>query len=119
MIFFFILSIVHLVFYFFIKQTDFGNIFDVFESSPLFNFSVKKDCAGKSHITFHVWEGREKTSYYYYGGSLKTETKIVDVTNIDKINGYFFVTIIYHIKIYYIMDKLKKNVQVFTHKIVE
>ena len=90
MIFFFILSIVHLVFYFYIKQTDFGNIFDAFESSPLFNFSVEKDCAGKSHITFHVWEGREKTSYYYYGGSLKTETKIVDVTNIDKINGYFF-----------------------------
>ena len=69
MIFFFILSIVHLVFYFYIKQTDFGNIFDAFESSPLFNFSVEKDCAGKSHITFHVWEGREKTSYYYYGGS--------------------------------------------------
>ena len=90
MIFFFILSIVHLVFYFYIKQTDFGNIFDAFESSPLFNFSVEKDCAGKSHITFHVWEGREKTSYYYYGGSLHTETKIVDVTNIDKINGYFF-----------------------------
>ena len=90
MILFLILSIVHLVFYFYIKQTDFGNIFDAFESSPLFNFSVEKDCAGKSHITFHVWEGREKTYYYYYNGALRTETKIVDVTNIDKINGYYF-----------------------------
>ena len=42
MIFFFILSIVHLVFYFFIKQTDFGNIFDVFESSHFLILVLKK-----------------------------------------------------------------------------
>ena len=32
------IGVVHLVFYFYIKQSDFGNIFDLLESSPLFNF---------------------------------------------------------------------------------
>ena len=90
MILFLILSIVQFVFYFYMKQTDFGNIFDTFESSPLFDFSVETNCGSKSHITFHVWEGRKETSYYYYDGTIRSETKIVDVTNIDKINGQFF-----------------------------
>ena len=32
------IGVVHLVFYFYIKQSDFGNIFDLLDSSPLFNF---------------------------------------------------------------------------------
>ena len=31
-------GVVHLVFYFYIKQSDFGNIFDLLDSSPLLNF---------------------------------------------------------------------------------
>ena len=90
MILFLILSIIHLVFYFYIKQTDMENIFDSFESSPLFDFSVETYCADKSHITFHVWEGREETYYYYNNGKINSNTKIVDVTDIDKINGHYF-----------------------------
>ena len=39
-----IIAIVHFVFFFYIKETDFENIFDAFESSPLFNFSIETTC---------------------------------------------------------------------------
>ena len=50
-----LIGIAHLVLYFFIKETDFNNIFDTFESSPLFDFSIDDNCGIKSHIIFHVW----------------------------------------------------------------
>ena len=80
---FLIITIVHFVFYFVIKETDFENIFDVFESSPLFDFRIDSNCGAYSHIIFHTWEGRkEKKS--------RSSTIIVDRTDIDKINGYYF-----------------------------
>ena len=85
-----LISITHLVFFFYVKQSDFGNIFDTFDSSPLFNFSIGTSCGVKSHITFHVWEGRKETESYYSGGHYHTRTKTVDKTNIDKINGNLF-----------------------------
>ena len=63
-------------------------MFDTFDSSPLFDFSVDINCGSKSHITFHVWEGREETEHHYY--STRSRTKIVDKTNIDIINGNYF-----------------------------
>ena len=87
---FLIITIVHFVFYFVIKETDFENIFDVFESSPLFNFRIDSNCGAYSHIIFHTWEGREEEEYYYSNGRIHSRTKIVDRTDIDKINGLYF-----------------------------
>ena len=81
-----LIMIVHFVFFFLIKETDFGNIFDAFESSPLFDFSIDDNCGMKSSIIFHTWEGWKKVSY----GFLSSKTKIVDRTNIKKINGKYF-----------------------------
>ena len=80
---FLIITIVHFIFYFLIKETDLGNIFDAFESSPLFDFRIDSDWGASSHITFHVWEGRQEKKY-------KKKTIIVDRTYIDKINAYYF-----------------------------
>ena len=78
------IGVVHLVFFFYIKQSDFGNIFDLLDSSPLFNFRLDNSGCGKdSHLIFHVWEGRKQ------GGRL-TKTEILDKTDIDRINGYYF-----------------------------
>ena len=89
-ILFLCLAIIHLILFTYIEETDFENIFDVFESSPLFDFSISKNCGSKSHITFHVWEGRLDYYSYYKDGRYHTESKVVDKTNIDKINGYYF-----------------------------
>ena len=89
-IIFLLLSVLHFVFCFFIKESDFGNVFDTLESSPLFNFQLNKtNCLWNSYIIFHKWEGRIKRSFYYHNG-IRSSTKIVDETNIDKINGYKF-----------------------------
>ena len=86
----FIIAIVHFVFFFYIKETDFENIFDAFESSPLFDFSIRPTCGSNSHIVFHTWEGREEKDYYYSNGRRRSRTKIVDVTDISAINGHLF-----------------------------
>ena len=81
-----ILAIFHLVSYFYIKETDFNNIFDALESSPLFKFRIDTTCGANDPIIFHVWEGRKVYSGY---GKHKT-TKILDKTDITKINGIMF-----------------------------
>ena len=86
----FIFGIIHFVFYFYIKETDFNNIFDVFESSPLFEFSIGNNCGEKDHIVFHVWQGREVTDYYYSNGHHRSRTETVAITDITKINGNYF-----------------------------
>ena len=85
-----IIAIVHFVFFFLIKETDFENIFDTFESSPLFDFNIGTICGANSHVVFHTWKGREEIDYYYANGHTRSRTKIVDVTDITKINGYLF-----------------------------
>ena len=87
---FLIIAIIHFVFSFLIRETDFENLFDVFESSPLFNFRIESNCGTYSHIIFHTWEGRKEKDYYYSKGHKHSKTKIVDRTDIDKINGYYF-----------------------------
>ena len=67
-------------------------ILDIYESSPLFNFSISNtSCETNSNIVFHVWEGKLKSKIVYNDNTLiGIETKVVDVTNIVKINGYLF-----------------------------
>ena len=89
-ILFFIICILHFIFYFIIKQTNFETITDAYESSPLFNFYIDTTCGTDKHIIFHVWEGREETEYYYSNGRTRSRTKIYDKTEIDRINGYYF-----------------------------
>ena len=85
-----IVSIVHIVFGFLIKVNDF-NTFDILDSSPLFNFSINKDCQGKSSIIFHRWGGREVKDWNIDDDfNIEIETKIVDETDITKINGNYF-----------------------------
>ena len=88
-ILFILLTILHFVTFFFIKKVDYQNIFDVFESSPLFNFSIESNCIEKSNVVFHLWKGKKKNknSDAFFTG---VKTEIVDETNIVKINGYFF-----------------------------
>lgn len=80
------IGIIHLVFYFFIKETDFNNIFDTFSSSPLLNFEINDNCGVKDNVIFHRWEGRKETSYYWSKSHSRTRTKVVDATDIIKIN---------------------------------
>ena len=83
-----IFGVIHLVFYFIIKETDFENIFDTFESSPLFDLKISPNCGSYSHIVFHVWEGYEVSTRGRSGRN--SRTKIVDRTDIDRINGNYF-----------------------------
>ena len=86
-----IIGIVHLVFFFFIKKTDFENIFDAFESSPLFNFSIEGiSCGSNTPLVFHTWEGRKVVVHHSSNGRSRARSKIVDATDITKINGHFF-----------------------------
>ena len=77
------IGVVHLVFYFYIKQSDFGNIFDLLDSSPLFNFRIDNRSWADSHLVFHVWGGRRHHVS-------RSNTEILDKTDIDRINGYYF-----------------------------
>ena len=84
------LMIIHIIYANSIRQSDFGNLFDTFESSPLFDFEINKiKCSWDSHIIFHKWEGRKKGKFYYNNG-IRYKTIIVDETNIEKINEYLF-----------------------------
>jgi len=84
-----VITIIHFVFFFLIKKTDLDFIFQAFDSSPLFDFSVDSNCDPNSHVIFHIWEG------------IVDQTK----TNIEKINGKYFCYKKFYIKIYYIMVK--------------
>ena len=59
-------------------------------SSPLFDFSIDDNCGIKSHIIFHIWEGRKETEYYYSNGHYRSRTKIIDRTDLKKLNGKYF-----------------------------
>lgn len=89
-IFLILLSIMHFTFSFFIRASDFNNLFDTFESSPLYDFEVNNNCGLKDYIIFHTWEGYKKTEYYYERGRSHSRTEIVDKTDITKINRFKF-----------------------------
>ena len=84
------LSIIHLIYHYSMKESDFLNIIDTLESSPLFEFELNKTfCNWRSNVVFHKWEGR-KERYFDRHSILLFSTRIVDETNIEKINGYKF-----------------------------
>ena len=84
------LIIIHIIYSNSIRQSDFGNLFDTLESSPLFDFEINKiKYCLDSHIIFHKWEGRKKGKFYYNHG-IRYKTITVGETNIEKINGYRF-----------------------------
>ena len=57
-------GIIHLIFYFYVKQTDFDNIFDTFDSSPLFDFNYSENCGKNTKYIFQVWEGSLRSVYH-------------------------------------------------------
>ena len=85
------ISIVHIVYFSFIKVSDF-NPFDYFNSSPLFDFLIDSNCPDKSQIIFHRYGGRKDYYWTWKEEDLlpSKETKIVDETDIKKINGNYF-----------------------------
>ena len=88
-IFILLIGVIHLIFYFFIKQSDFENLFDTYESSPLFNLKIlqNENCGSQSPYTFQVWEGvKKKVS----SKNRHSRRKIVDKTNLNKLNGHLF-----------------------------
>ena len=54
-----IIGVIHFVFFFYIKETDFGNIFDVFESS-LFLILVLQIIVDKMITLFFMFGKEEK-----------------------------------------------------------
>ena len=82
-----LIGIIHLVFYFYVKQSDFDNLFDTYESSPLFGFNLVKadNCGTQSSYTFQVWDGWEERGKGRYADS-----KTVDKTNLNKLNQHLF-----------------------------
>ena len=79
------LSVMHFIFSFFFKVSDFNNLFENFESYPLFNFELNTDCGTKEPIIFHTWEGWIKSDPH--DDSRKIKKDILDKTNITKIYG--------------------------------
>ena len=88
----FAIGIIHFIFFFFINKTDFENIFDVFESSPLFGFYLSQgSCGADDHLIFHVFEGIQHShSTYSSGRSSSSYKSISGRADIDKINGNLF-----------------------------
>ena len=80
LLFVILISLAHISFTYIIRVSDFDNLFDNLESSPLFNFSIGINCGTKSHITFHTWEGIQKNTQ-------DSKSPYMERTNIDKING--------------------------------
>ena len=86
------IGIIHFVFFFFINETEYLNILDSMESSPLFDFNINSDCGPKSQNIFHVWGGWiEVTSRSGVNNKRsKIKVKYYDETNITKLNGKNF-----------------------------
>ena len=82
-----IASILHIVFGFMRKGPDF-NTYELFNSSPFFDFSLNDNCSDKSYNVFHTWEGWMKKIFSIPKD--KYVWVIRDKTNITKINGKYF-----------------------------
>ena len=86
-----IVGIIHLVFYFYYKQTDFDNIFGTFDSSPLFDFSYSNNCGAKTEYVLQNWKGLKDTQYIDNRGNLQIpETIITDQKDLKIINSKKF-----------------------------
>ena len=83
----FAISILHIVISVMRKQPDF-NTYELFNSSPFFDFSIGDDCYDKTSIVFHTWGGWK--NYEYDDTHKDYRFKTVDLTNITKIHGNYF-----------------------------
>ena len=57
-----IAGILHIIFGFKRKGPDF-NTYELFNSSPFFDFSLDNNCSNKSYNIFHIWGGLRKKEY--------------------------------------------------------
>ena len=81
-----LITILHLVSVFFIKFTDYDNLFDTYESSPLFNFRLGDNCEDSGYIIFHTWKGATTKTPF----KKKKKKEHFDETDIIKINKKMF-----------------------------
>ena len=72
----------HLYCYSLVRNLVTFNAYDLFNSSPFFDFSINTDCGNNSKVIFHRWGGIKT-----YQHSKKI---IINETDITKINGYYF-----------------------------
>ena len=86
----FAIAIAHLGFGFILKFKNFSEfkVYELFDSSPLFDFSLENICKNKSAVIFHRWKGRRDYSHMFDYES--PDSYIRDATDIKKINGKFF-----------------------------
>ena len=82
-----IVGAAHIIFGFLRKRPDF-NTYELFNSSPFFDFSIGDYCYDKTTIVFHTWGGWK--NYEYDDTHKDYRFKTVDLTNITKINGNYF-----------------------------
>ena len=60
----FLITILHFVSFFLIKKSDFTDLFDMYESSPLFEFKIdSENQEGFSNVIFQIWHGIKKDEY--------------------------------------------------------
>ena len=78
-------GIMHFIFYFFFKITEFDDIYESLDSYPLFNFRIDEmNCSSnkmEEYIIFHELQGIEETAT---DGGTKSQNQIL------KINGNYF-----------------------------
>ena len=71
----FLITVFHFISFFFFKSSDFTEIFDTYDSSPLFDFSISDNCGYKSSIVFHKWKGIDE-EYRCYDKEEENEDEV-------------------------------------------
>ena len=79
-IIFFIAGVLHIYVYSLSNEREIQtfNVHDLFNSSPLFDFSISEDCGNRTKVIFHKWNG------------FKAKKMQINQTDIVKINGNYF-----------------------------
>ena len=81
-----IINIIHSVFGFMLKVNEF-KVYALFDSSPLFEFSIDRNCRDKSAVIFHRWGGMQREIIDNEGAR---SIIIYDETDIKMMNGSYF-----------------------------
>ena len=79
-IIFFIAGVLHIYVYSLSNEREIQtfNVHDLFNSSPLFDFSISEDCGNRTKVIFHKWNG------------FKAKKMQINQTDIVKINRNYF-----------------------------
>ena len=83
----FIFGVLHIVFGFVRKEPAF-NTYDLFNSSPFFDFSLNEHCETSNN--FHTWGGWKRKEKDHDGSDDSYSWHYYDRTNLTKINGKCF-----------------------------